>query len=61
MPTGNYALPYIFTYPEMCGGLVAVAPAVSDIVPQSRLKALQVLYKFFLINYSKLQIYCNFT
>jgi hypothetical protein len=47
MLTGNYALPYILTHPEMCGGLVAVAPAASGIVPQSRLKALQVPYKFY--------------
>ena len=40
--SGNYALPYILTHPEMLAGFVAIAPAASGVVPPSEFKALQV-------------------
>lgn len=40
--SGNYALPYILTHPEMVAGFVAISPAASGIVPPSKVKALQV-------------------
>nr|CAH0104648.1 unnamed protein product [Daphnia galeata] len=40
--SGNYALPYILTHPEMMAGFVVISPAASGIVPPSKVKALQV-------------------
>lgn len=44
--SGNYALPYILTHPEMVAGFVVISPAASGIVPPSKVKALQVLVLF---------------
>jgi pimeloyl-ACP methyl ester carboxylesterase len=56
--SGNYALPYILTHPEMMAGFVVISPAASGIVPPSKVKALQVHMllkelkkKFELMNY----------
>ena len=43
--SGHYAIPFALTKPEVLAGLALVAPAASNIVPQSKLKALQVKLK----------------
>ena len=49
--SGAYAIPFALTQPKRMAGLVLVAPAASDTVPQRKLKNLQV--KLFLV-YSQL-------
>lgn len=40
--SGSFALPYVLTNAEKIAGLVLVAPASSDILPQSKVRAFSV-------------------
>lgn len=54
--SGNYALPYILTHPEMMAGFVVISPAASGIVPPSKVRALQVNNDVKQLNKTKIQL-----